>query len=359
MKNICFTIHNVACHGGTERVGLLIANELCKRGFNVFFMSYDAKEGPSFSCDARIKCFSMLSNILERRTRKWQRYAIWKYHRFLIKHKIDLVIDIDTQHANWSIPAAMGTKTKVIGWDHFNYTYSTQNSFRKHAIKLIEYHAAGLVLLTKKDKNTYLTKTDVPSSIIHQIYNPITFEEQNWIKHENKRVIAIGRIDPQKGFDLLLKSWKIVEEQISDWTLEIVCGYGSPECLQKEAVSMGLKHIECTERTDNVRQKYLNASIYALSSRFEGFPMVLLEACALSLPMVAYDCETGPSEIVEDGINGFLVKPENVEMFAAKLIEMIENERLRLAMSKAAFETSKKFKIDNIMEQWINLINSL
>lgn len=357
--NICFTIHNISCQGGTERVGLIIANELCQKGYGVFIMSYDAKQPPSFYCDPRIKVASMLSNILERRTRKWRWYAIWKYHRFLLEHNIDVIIDIDTQHANWSIPAARGTKAKVIGWDHFNYTYSTCGNFRQNAIRLIEQEAAGLVLLTQADKITYLAKTRMSADFIHQIYNPITFDEKEWIYHESKKVVSIGRIDPQKGFDLLLKSWTLVEQRNNDWTLEIVCGFGDPTILRHEASLLGLKRVKCSPPTSNIRQKYLNAGIYALSSRFEGFPMVLLESCAMSLPMVSYDCETGPAEIVEDGVNGFLVSPENYEQFAEKLIEMMKNEEMRLSMSKAAFETSKKYKLNNIIQQWVDLLNQV
>ncbi|MCI6861885.1 MAG: glycosyltransferase, partial [Prevotella sp.] len=111
--------------------------------------------------------------------------------------------------------------------------------------------------------------------------------------------------------------------------------------------------------TKDVNSKYEEASIYALSSRFEGFPMVLLEAASMSLPIVAFDCKTGPNEIIEDGKTGFLVEPENVEQFAEKLMILMKDDELRAEMGRKAFESSKRFTIDKIVSCWAELLKRL
>lgn len=359
MKNICFVIHNIQCGGGTERVGTRIANELARRGYQVSIISYDAKRESFFPLHESITTGVMLSNILERRTRKFRKYASWKLRRFLLKKQIDLVIDIDTYHALWTWPAIKGTGIRWISWDHFNFNYMIQQFARLEAINLVEHHANKLVLLTDEDRATYLEKTNIQPEFIQRIYNPLSFEEPQYVKRPAKKVVAIGRIDYQKGFDLLLQSWRLVEQQIDDWSLEIVCGYGDWNALQQEAVSIGLKHVVCSPPTKDVRSKYAEAGIYAFSSRFEGFGLVLTEASTMSLPMVSYECPVGPGEIIEDGKNGLLVEPENTVQFAEKLIWLMRHDKERYAMGRQAFEMAKRFSLNTIIPQWIELIENV
>lgn len=359
MKNICFTIANISCSGGTERVCLSIANALCEKGYSVHILTGETKKAPFFYCDSRIHIGRMLTNAIERRMRYKHWYRTWKCRRYFLRNKIDIVIDVDTSLSRFSIPATRGTNIKVVSWDQFNYDFGINRPGHIEVLKLIELHANKLVLLTDTDCATYLEKTDFKPNFIKRIYNPLSFEESEYVVRKEKKVLAIGRIAPQKGFDLLLKSWKIVEKEIDDWNLEIVCGSGDYNVLQHEAEDMGLKKVSCTPPTNDVKTKYAESGIYALSSRFEGFGLVLTEASTMSLPMVSYNCKVGPNEIIHDGENGFLVEPENVEMFAEKLIYLMKHEDLRMTMGKRAFEMSKRFSMDTILPQWIELIENL
>jgi len=359
MKNICFVIHNIQCGGGTERVCATIANELCNRGYNISIISYDAKKAPFFRFDPKIKIGNMLTNILERRTRRFKWYAAWKLKRFLLANKVDLVIDVDTIHALWTYRAIKNTNIKWISWDHFNFTYCTKSFERMQALQLIEMYANKLVLLSKADKQTYLEETNIPENKIIQIYNPLSFEAESYQERNKKQVLAIGRISYQKGFDLLLQAWKIVETKINDWHLEIVCGYGDYHALEEEAHSMGIKNITCSPPTNNVQGKFEGSSIFVLSSRFEGFGLVLTEAMTMSVPCVSFDCPVGPNEIIINNENGLLAKPEDVNDLAEKLIYMIKNKDERIRMGKNAYESSKRFSIDTIIPQWIKLIDNL
>lgn len=358
MKNICFVIHNIQCGGGTERVCATIANALCNRGYHISIISYDAKKAPFFYFDPRIKIGNMLTNILERRTRRFKWYAAWKLKRFLLTNKVDLVIDVDTIHALWTYRAIKDTNIKWISWDHFNFTYCTESFERIQALQLIEMHANKLVLLSKADKKTYLEQTNIPENKIIQIYNPLSFEAESYQEHKNKKIITITRISYEKGTDLLLKAWKIVEARIHDWELEIVCGYGDYKALEDEAHSMGMTHITCSPPTNNVKEKLKSSSIFVLPSRLEGFGLVLTEAMTMSVPCVSFDC-LGPREIIANNENGLLAKPEDINDLAEKIIYMIKNKDERIRMGRNAYESSKRFSIDTIIPQWIKLIDNL
>ena len=252
--------------------------------------------------------------------------------------------------------AIKGLGIKWISWDHFDFEY-TKGWRRPEALQMVKKDAYALVLITKALCKTYLERTDFNASFIRQIYNPLSFELNYPINHRGqKKVLAMGRIAPQKGFDLLLKSWLLVEKQVEDWILEIVCGYGDYQSLEKEAKAMGCKSVICVGQTTNVPGIMSSASIFALSSRFEGFGLVITEANACSVPVVSYDCPVGPNEIITDGVDGLLVEPENVEQFAEKLLFLIKNDSLREDMGRKAYESSKRFSMEKILKQWVDLI---
>lgn len=357
MKNICFTIRNIDCGGGTERVGLRLANALVERGYNVHMVSYDAKENrPFFPCDERLRLWCILDNIFHRRFRWHFWYGAYRFRKYLKRNKIDVVIDIDTFNALWTAPAVKGLPVKWISWDHFNYSYCA-GKLRRKALKLVHDHADALVLISKADRETYLHETDFKADFLKQIYNPLSFEVNSPIDHsKQKKVLAMGRIAPQKGFDLLLQSWRIIEQQVNDWQLEIVCGYGDYTALEQEARDMGLHNVTCTGPTKDVQGKMSSAAIFALSSRFEGFGLVITEANTCSVPVVSYDCPCGPNEIITDGYDGLLVEPENVEQFAEKLLFLMRDGKQRTRMGYNAYQSAHRFSMDTIMPQWIDLI---
>lgn len=360
MKNICFIIDNLAHCGGTERVGTLIANELSKKGYGVYFVNYCASGIPFFSLESSIKVFNLLSGYWEKKTRnRWRKYASLKLKWYLRKYQIDVVIDIDTLFAVWTYSAIKDTSIKWISWDHFNYDFSTATPIRKKALELVRKYADALVLLTQDDLQMYRAKSGIDPRKLKQIYNPISFQMPSHIDHPAHKVMAMGRIGFQKGFDLLLKSWLKVEKQNSDWTLEIVCGQGDYQALQQEAEAMGLKSVQCVGASNDVQAKMKEAGIFALSSRFEGFPLAILEAAAMSLPIVAYNCPTGPKEILINQQNGLLVENGDIDAFADALLDIMNDDEQRSRLSISAYETSQRFQIDKIIPIWIDLIENI
>lgn len=162
------------------------------------------------------------------------------------------------------------------------------------------------------------------------------------------QVIAVGRYCYQKGFGMLLEAWKKIDT--TGWTLRIA---GSGEDLGPTTANV------ITGLSADIKQEYLNSSILAMSSRYEGLPMVLLEAQAAGLPIVSFQCKCGPKDIVDPGVTGFLIPEGDTDTFASKLKELMDDEALRQRMGAAAFEASNRFDLEIIMQKWVDLFQRL
>jgi len=187
------------------------------------------------------------------------------------------------------------------------------------------------------------------------IPNPLTKYPSSKSDGKSKIVISVGRYDYQKGFDLLIEAWAIVAQKHPDWTLRIF-GPGNNSIYQKLADDLGLhQYVECHGVSDRVYDEMAKASIYVLSSRYEGFGLVLIEAMAVGLPCVAFACPAGPRDIVLDHKDGILVEKNNVPKLADAISYLIEHDNERENYSRLAITKSERYRIDNIMNKWLLL----
>lgn len=213
----------------------------------------------------------------------------------------------------------------------------------------------ALVLLTQEDANSWkgVTKTYV-------IPNPTPFYPEKSSSCEFYKAICVGRLNEQKGYEYLIDAWAIVSKRHPDWVLN---AYGSGEIkdqLQSRIDKNGLsKTLILNEPTSQIIDKYLESSIYIMSSRFEGFPMVLLEAMSCGLPCVSFDCPNGAKDLIENGRNGFLVDYLNVEELAERICELIEDSILRKKMGLSAKEDIKQYLPNMIMKKWVDLFETV
>ena len=227
----------------------------------------------------------------------------------------------------------------------FSTIYAILN--RKIYLNIVEKRADAVVTLTKGDalewKNAKRVEIIPNFSIM-----PIS----NLSNGESKRVIAIGRLEWQKGYDKLIDIWKLVSPTHSDWQLDIY-GEGSLEAdLKKRINEAGLINVTIHPFTHNISQEYASSSICVLTSRFEGFSLVLLEAMRHGLPCVTFDCPFGPKELIDDNKCGYVIENDNINQFAERLNYLIDNQQVRKRFAKEALMKSRKYNVDNIMNLW-------
>lgn len=210
------------------------------------------------------------------------------------------------------------------------------------------------IVLSEEDKRQWKELNRV--SVIN---NPVSFFPSVASTCINREVIAVGRYTYEKRFNLLIDAWKIVHDKHPEWNLRIF-GDGDRAPLVNQINSLHLEKSCFLEHTiQNIADKYLESSIFALSSLFEGFGIVICEAMACGVPPVSFNCPHGPKEIIKDGEDGFLVENGNVEELAQKICYLIENEDLRKEMGHRARISAERFKIGSIMNQWNELFGNL
>ena len=210
------------------------------------------------------------------------------------------------------------------------------------------------VVLSYEDKEHWPELNNV--MVIH---NPIEKFPETSSDCTSKMVITAGRFVGQKGFDMLLDSWKIVSEKHPDWRLSIY-GNGDKDRYREQ---MKRNHIENSchiyDAVPDLTGKFRESSIFAFSSRFEGFALVLTEAMSCGLPPVAFSCPCGPKDLITDYVDGILVEPNNVKELADKICYLIENEEIRKNIGSRARETARKYTISELGVHWDSLFKSL
>lgn len=180
-------------------------------------------------------------------------------------------------------------------------------------------------------------------------------------KSHEKRVVSIGRYSYEKGYDLLLEAWALVEKQFADWRLDIY-GMGDRSAYERLAERLGIDRSRCrlNSSVEDVSAAYQSCSIFALSSRFEGFGLVLVEAMASEVPVIAFNCPNGPTELIDDGINGLLVPASSVKVYAEKLAMLMRDETLRKRLGSNGREKAvQHYTIERIAAQWEQLFDEL
>lgn len=364
MSNICLTIANISKTGGEERMCSILANQLSNMGYDVIIVSQNNYywQPVFFQIDRRIRRFSMKRTFGEWaicRFLKRFKYDIYKYHRILKNNHIEIVIDVDTEISLSTVEAAEGLDLKIISWEHFCYQRFSQREVSHNIIDCIISKIDKLVVLTEADRENFINCAGVPQEKVCRIYNPSPIEMNHYVPHSSKKVLSMGRLEGEKGIDLLLRVWSIVEQNDDEWILEIVGDGSEKERLQSLSVSLGLKRVIFSGFTKDPYHKYEGASLFALTSKHEGFSLALVEAANMSLPSVAFDCPNGPREIIIDGKNGFIVPPYDVDLYAEHLLRIMKDDDLRNSLSMQALGTMDKFRIKSIMDQWNSLITSL
>lgn len=346
-------------NAGMERVLSLRANALCDKFDITFITCDDGSKEEFFKLDQRIKHIYLNSG--------YNGYK-QKLEKVLLKNKYD--ITVSTGGVEFFCLHDIKDGSKKIFEFHFSYDISKVWIGERHKgllgyllIKLQTwkriYHAR------KYDQIVVLSKTDCEKwkrhckNVVH-IYNPLTIAPKisNCM---NKNVIAVGRLDYQKGFDYLIDAWTFVYRRYPDWTLNIFGEGDKKNELQGQIDKLNLgKVISLKGKTARIADKYAASSIFILSSRTEAFGLVIIEAESCGLPIITFACPSGPAELVDNNVNGYIVNNVgDIKELSDRVCELIEDEKLRKKMGKGSIEVVKRFNINMICEKWILLYDNI
>lgn len=363
------------CHsGGMERVLANKANYLSARGYEVVITTTDQQNrSPFFELDGRIRCVDLDINYEENNGKsflnKLLHYPRKQYlHRkrlekVLRQERPDVTVSMFCNDAGF-IPRIKDSSAKVLEI-HFSKFKRLQYG-RKGLWRLADIWRSKqdertvsqfdrFVVLTEEDKRYW---GDLANMTV--IPNALTFQTSQVAGLDNKKVVAIGRYTHQKGFERLVYAWQELAPRFPDWQLDIVGDGEEREALQRLICECGLeRQISLVRPTKDVERVYRDASLFVLSSRYEGLPMVLLEAQAFGLPIVAFRCKCGPEDVVSDGETGFLVDEGDIAALADRMALLMDDESMRKRMGQKAKEASLRYDEDVIMAQWMNLFKSL
>lgn len=374
---LIYCTHSVCNPGGMERVLLNKVTYLSKLpGWEISIVTTDQHHRPPFypfpknvwmtdldinySDDNDKGAWTKITGYLRKR-REHKR----KLTALLLKEKPDIVVSLYPSESSF-IPDIKDGSKKVLEL-HFNKFFRIQYG-RKGIIGLIDRWRTRqderivrrfdkFVVLTNEDKGYW---GDLPN--IEVIPNAAIHVSKNYSEVKNKRVIAVGRLDYQKGFDRLIQAWKLVQYtgQFTDWKLDIF-GQGEwREMLQQMIDEQGLQNTaKINPPTNAILNEYVHSSLLVMSSNYEGFGMVLVEAMSCGVPVISFDCKCGPKDIIQTGINGLLVPNGDIQALADAMMKVMEDEAYRKMLSLNARKVVDTYSEQAVMSQWIRLFTSI
>lgn len=375
---IVYYLPSLYISGGLERIITFKANYFAEhlKDSEVYIITSEQNNNePYFKVSPQIKLIDI--NVLidtpinQNKLLKLLKYP-FKYLLFKSRFKriikeINPDILISTLRRELNFISSIDKKIVKIGEFHisrFSYhSYSIKTTslildyiksyFEKRFIRNIN-SLDSFVVLTEEEKTFWPEINN-----IEVIHNPLTINPVTKSDCNNKKVIAVGRYAHQKGFDMLIEAWKIVADLHPEWVLTIY-GEGDDEILKRLIDKYNL-HNSCLLKpaTQEIVNKYCESSIFVLSSRYEGFGLVITEAMACGVPPIAFDCPCGPKDIINNFKDGILVKSEDINELADKICFLIENENIRKEMGIKARKSSERFKIEHITMQWESLFEKL
>lgn len=375
---IAYCIPSLYYPSGMERVLTLKANYFAEHfGYEIHIILTDGKnKKPYYELHPSITLHQLNINYDEMygRTLPKRILGYWKKQRLFKKRlneclcniRPDITISLLRRDINFINKVKDGSIK--IGEIHFNksdYRAFNDNHLPMFLQRIVKEHWRRQLIRQLRQLKRFIVLSHEDAAQwtelnnVSVIYNPLPFYPGVSFDNSQKQVIAVGRYVPQKGFDRLIPAWKIVSEQHPDWTLRIY-GDGMREKLQQQIDSLGISSNCVLEHSvPNIVDKYCESSIFVLSSRFEGFGMVIIEAMACGVPPVSFTCPCGPRDIITDSKDGLLVENGDIEGLAGKICYLIENEKVRKEMGKQARINVERFKIEHVAQEWRELFETL
>ncbi len=335
--------------GGTERMTAWLANTLCQNHSVTVLSLNMTKPEIFYSLDGNVSHDAVgEGNVLSK---------IRKIKKLIRSHGFDVLINVDTGMGYIGILSAKHTRCKTVTWEHSNFHNNWNSKIFPYIRKYAAKHSDAFVTLTERDKKNYESNIKcVPITVI-----PNPSDKHDFVYDINsKTILSAGLFNKIKRFDLIIPTAEKVFEKHPDWNW-VICGDG-PElaAVKKLAKNSSVeKNIIFPGAVKDMSGYYKKAAMYVMTSEAEGLPMVLLEAKSYGLPIVSFDINTGPSDIVRDGENGYLTESGNTELLAQKIIALAGDDELRSRFSKNSQSDMEKFSTEAITESWEKLLTEI
>lgn len=375
---IAYCLPSLYIAGGMERVLTIKANYFADvLGYDIYIILTDGKDKqPYYFLSPKIHIINLDINFDELWNKSFTRkIVIYLKKQHIYKKKLkeclfnikpDITISMLRREINFINSIKDGSiKIGEIHVNKDNFRDFREEKRNKSIKKIISQIWTYQLIRELKKLDNFITLSYedkakwVELSNVEVISNPLPFFPSKVSDCNNNEVIAVGRYVYQKGFDLLIEAWKIISDKYPDWKLNIYGGGDRKEYIEQINKLNIEQSCFLNIATNNIMNKYCESSIFVLSSRYEGFGMVITEAMACGLPAVSFACPCGPKDIIKDSIDGLLVENGNIQDLADKICYLIEHENIRKEMGKLARTNIERFKIENIAIQWKTLFESL
>ena len=368
-------LKSFAVKAGTERVMSDKMNYLADHGYDVTLVTYEQGTHPqAFSLHPSIHHIDLDTRFfLVERYGFIKRFLMMQKMRRLFRSRLQTLLDdirpdilVTTTYSIKLIDIILSVKTTASRFveSHVacytvkkSFDYKDKPLFRSLAVL---YDNIILSKMIKADCLIALTQGDAAdwtrySSNVIVLPNPVTYIPETIIRPENSghRIICVGRLHEQKGFDLLIDAFAVIVHQCPEWTVDIYGEGFDKDVLEKQIVRHNLEgRITINSPTDHIYDEYQRSDFFVLSSRYEGFGLVLVEAMSCGIPCVAFNCKYGPEDIIEDGVDGLLAEDGDVRALSEKMLWMITHDKERLEMGKRARQSVARYEKEVVMKEW-------
>lgn len=350
LPTVCFLTGTLDAFAGAERMTAVIANGLAERGYRVQILSLYGRNS----------VFTLRSDVVhhalfDKRPSFKRAYLATTLgiRRFVRTHDVDVLVEVDTMLTLFTLPATLGTKVKRVAWEHCHFDEDLGRQARRFARWLAAHANDGIVVLTERDRQRW-TVALRPRCPVTRIPNPLPEPFPHACASRlSKEVLAVGRLTAAKGFDILLRAWRDVLDRHPDWTLRIVGSGEDRPALEALRDALGIRHsVTLTAPHPELARTYAGAAIFCLSSRYEGYGLVLIEAMAHGLPVVSTACEAGPREFLVNGVNALTVPVDDPRALASSIVTLIEDPALSSRLGATGRAWARDTTIDQVVPLW-------
>lgn len=359
---VYFYLADITFTGGIEKITTTLANYFVKHGIEVIIVSnFHTNKNFSYSLDSNVKTVFLSEIPYSGMPGSFERLKMFFANRRRVKKYFSLLhnetIIVQAFPNSFLYFLAMGKKNSnnIINVEHVHYFYYNK------LLRILRYFVYkkynNVCVLTSADKKQY-DKLKIHASCIPNAIDFSCFSKIDINAKRRKTVVGVGRLEKQKNFSSLIRAFYKVHQRHPDWSLEIYGKGNLHDELESQIKNLGIsKDAKLMGVSNEINKVFQESGIFVLSSLYEGFSMVIVEAMSNGCPVVSFNCPNGPSDLIENKKNGLLVENQNEEKLYEAILQMIENPDFRKICIENALKSVKKYSIENIFEDWKSLFN--